>query len=107
MSPLATNFDIVDASSDASGTPGANNQGYSGEVSYYSFSPDGSKIAFALLASGLVSGVNTGAQASQVYVKELSTGAINLASSDASGTAQSYPGFLGSSICRRRKWRLL
>ncbi|WFU24390.1 VCBS domain-containing protein [Bradyrhizobium sp. CB1717] len=46
------------------------------------FSPDGTKIAFYSNAANLVSGVN----AFEVYVKDLSTGAITVVSTNASGT---------------------
>ena len=47
------------------------------------FSPDGTKVAFASYADNLVPGDTNGAP--DVFVKDLSTGAITLVSTDASG----------------------
>jgi uncharacterized repeat protein (TIGR01451 family) len=66
-------------SADATGVPG------NGTSLYPMFSPDGSKVAFNSIATNLAPGSASGN--SEVYVKNLATGAITLVSTDASGAA--------------------
>ena len=60
----------------------------------FTFSPDGTKVAFDSASTNLISGGTTG---SQVFVKDLTTGAVTLASADPNGVAgnaaSSFPVF--------------
>ena len=77
---------VIDATSDANWVPGVDSDSRAGEpLPLLAFSPDGSKIAFTVGGTGLVPGVDTGPYSTQVFVKDLSTGAITLVSSNASG----------------------
>lgn len=55
------------------------------------FSPDGSKIAFASLASNLVADDTNGGL--DLFVKDLATGAVTRVSTDASGNQQGFDDF--------------
>lgn len=60
----------------------------------FTFSPDGAKVAFDSVSTNLISGGTTG---NQVFVKDLTTGAVTLVSTDANGVAgngsSSFPVF--------------
>src|SRR5690349_14838342 len=60
----------------------------------FTFSPDGTKVAFDSASTNLISGGTTG---NQVFVKDLTTGAVTLASADPNGVAgnaaSSFPVF--------------
>jgi VCBS repeat-containing protein len=60
----------------------------------FTFSPDGTKVAFDSAAANLISGGTTG---NQVFLKDLATGAVTLVSTDANGVpgsgASSFPVF--------------
>ncbi|TPG44890.1 hypothetical protein EAH89_26755 [Roseomonas nepalensis] len=69
---------VILVSSDAGGNPA---NGYTGSAV---FSPDGTRLAFVSSASNL-SAAAAGTYDAQVWVKDLASGAITLASSDAGG----------------------
>src|SRR5258705_4314770 len=82
MSIRATSISLISAAAD--GTPGND---WSGEAV---FSPDGNKVAFMSYASNLVPGDTNGD--SDLFVKDLTTGAITLISTAADGTqANGHP----------------
>jgi Tol biopolymer transport system component len=60
----------------------------------YVFSPDGSRIAFVTTVSNLLPGITI--SRSQVYIKDLATGALTLASADATGAPASSTTALSS-----------
>jgi autotransporter-associated beta strand protein len=74
------------ASADSSGNP-ANNS-----VANTTINDDGNRVAFQTTATNLVSGVS--GRSPQIYVKDLTTGAVYLASSTADGT----PGNIASTF---------
>lgn len=84
---LTTNA-VTLVSVDASG-----NQGNANSMNF-TFSPDGTKIAFDSASTNLISGGTTG---NQVFVKDLTSGAVTLVSADSTGVpgsgASSYPVF--------------
>jgi len=55
----------------------------SGSSSFPVFSPDGTEVAFASTSTNLAAGTTNGK--SEIYIKNLVTGAVTLASADASG----------------------
>lgn len=69
------------------------NQGNANSMNF-TFSPDGTQVAFDSAATNLISGGTTG---NQVFVKNLATGAVTLVSADPNGVlgngASSYPVF--------------
>jgi VCBS repeat-containing protein len=69
------------------------NQGNANSMDF-TFSPDGTKVAFDSASTNLISGGTTG---NQVFVKDLTTGAVTLASTDSNGVAgngaSSFPVF--------------
>jgi len=69
------------------------NQGNANSMDF-TFSPDGTKVAFDSASTNLIPGGTTG---SQVFVKDLTTGAVTLASADPNGVAgnaaSSFPVF--------------
>jgi len=67
----------ADATGDASGVHQGN-----GSSMDFAFSPDGTKVAFDSAATNLVPGGSSG---EQVFIKDLTTGAVTLASTDANG----------------------
>jgi Tol biopolymer transport system component len=83
-----TTGEVTLVSADANGVQGND------DSSAFSFSPDGTKIVFDSSASNLLPG---GTHTQDVFVKDLTTGAVTLVSSDAGGVegnnASSWPVF--------------
>lgn len=79
---------VTPVSVDANGSQGNANS------MNFTFSPDGTQVAFDSASTNLVSGGTTG---NQVFVKNLTTGAVTLVSADSTGAegngASSYPVF--------------
>ncbi len=82
LKDLATGA-ITEISTNAAG------ESANGNCSNAVFSPDGTKVAFESSATNLVSGVPSAGE-TRLYIKDLNTGSVILASSDASG--QPLPG---------------
>src|SRR5215472_2918439 len=74
-----TNQAVTLASADVNGVEG------NGDSNWPVFSPDGTGVVFASSASNLLAGSVT--LGSQIYVKNLQTGVVTLASADANGVA--------------------